>query len=149
MSLVGRFSGDGEQDMIAAALLGLSLVVNAAFEPTDLSPNAGADGRQMTARQKFSAMRPVVGSATDCVVRAVTADPRFRRTPAADMNELIVASMGSCADAMRALIETHDRLFGEGSGEAFFMGPYLDSLPVSVNKIVNGVAAPADPPSKP
>ena len=110
MSLVGRFSGDGEQDMIAAALLGLSLVVNAAFEPTDLSPNAGADGRQMTARQKFSAMRPVVRSATDCVVRTVTADPRFRRTPAADMNELIVASMGSCADAMRALIETHDEL---------------------------------------
>jgi len=45
--------------------------------------------------------------------------------------------MDACIDAMRAMISAHDRLFGEGSGEAFFMGPYLDVLPATVNKLVN------------
>jgi hypothetical protein len=37
---------------------------------------------------------------------------------------------------MRAMIEAHDRIYGEGSGETFFMGPYLDMLPVTVIKAV-------------
>ena len=38
----------------------------------------------------------------------------------------------SCVDAVRAMIDAHDRLFGEGAGESFFMGPYLDALPDAV-----------------
>jgi len=38
------------------------------------------------------------------------------------------------------MIETHDRLFGQGSGEAFFMGPYLDTLPRAVTRQVKGTA---------
>jgi len=132
--------------MIKAAALGLSLVMSAGLAPTDLAPNADAHRPPMTAQQKFTVLRPALRSATDCVVRTVTADPRFRQTSApSDMSELIVAAMAPCAGVMRALIDAHDRLFGEGSGEAFFMGPYLDGLPTSVNRIVNGVAAPADP----
>jgi hypothetical protein len=37
---------------------------------------------------------------------------------------------------VRALIEAYDRYFGEGEGEAFFMGPYLDVLPSAVSKWV-------------
>ena len=44
--------------------------------------------------------------------------------------------MESCADAMRSMIEAHDKLFGQGSGEAFFMGPYLEVLPAAVTKWV-------------
>jgi hypothetical protein len=125
--------------MIAAALLGLSLVVTATYEPTDLAPNAEAKFPSiMSPRQKFAALRPLVRTATDCVVQAITADPRFRR---ADMNELIVASMTPCANAMRSMIDAHDRLFGAGSGEAFFMGPYLEGLPITVDKLVKGAAA--------
>ena len=40
---------------------------------------------------------------------------------------------------MRALIEAHDRLFGEGTGEAFFMGPYLEILPKAVTRQVKGL----------
>src|SRR5580700_8086507 len=128
--------------MIAAALLGLSLVVNATYEPTDFAPNAEANSSQMTPQQKFAALRPLVRSATDCVVHAITTDPRFRRSAAgADMNELIVASMAPCADAMRSMIDAHDRLFGAGSGEAFFMGPYLEGLPLTVDKLVKDTAA--------
>ncbi len=30
------------------------------------------------------------------------------------------------------MIDTYDRYYGEGTGEAFFMGPYLDVLPKAV-----------------
>jgi len=33
---------------------------------------------------------------------------------------------------VRAMIYAYDRYYGEGSGEAFFMGPYLDVLPKAV-----------------
>jgi hypothetical protein len=128
--------------MIAAALLGLSLAINTTFEPEDLAPNTQARAvSQMSPRQKLAALRPMIRSATDCVVRAIEADPRFsRESEPADVNELIVASMAPCADAMRSMIDAHDRLFGEGSGEAFFMGPYLDGLPLTINQLVKGAA---------
>jgi hypothetical protein len=128
--------------MLAAALLTLSLAVNTTYEPEDLAPNSYARAlNQMSPQQKFATLRPLVRSATDCVVRAVENDPRFSRSTAPDdMNELIVSSMAPCADAMRSMIEAHDRLFGEGSGEAFFMGPYLEGLPLTINKMVKGAA---------
>ena len=134
--------------MLAAALLGLSLVVNVSFEPNDLTPNAEARATaQMSPRQKLTTLRPLIRSATECVLHAVAADPRYRPTLAsADMNELIVASMTPCADAMRSMIEAHDRLFGEGSGETFFMGPYLDGLPLTIDGMVKDGGAPATDP---
>ena len=37
-----------------------------------------------------------------------------------------------------AMIDGYDRYFGEGAGEAFFMGPYLDVLPSAVSEWVSG-----------
>jgi hypothetical protein len=126
----------------AAALLTLSLAVNATYEPEDFAPKSYPRAlAQMSPQQKFASLRPLVRSATDCIVRTIEADPRFSRSTApADVNELIVASMAPCADVMRSMIEAHDRLFGEGSGEAFFMGPYLEGLPLTVNKLVKGAS---------
>jgi hypothetical protein len=126
--------------MILAALLGLSLVSSVAFDPELTTPAAPAarSGTQMSERQKAAVLRPLIRSANDCVAHAVAADPRFHREDdPAEVNELIVASMETCIAAMRAMIDAHDRLFGEGSGEAFFMGPYLDVLPATVNKLVH------------
>ena len=127
--------------MIAAALLSLSLAVSTTYEPEDLAPNTYARAlAQMTPQQKFATLRPLVRSANDCVIHAIEADPRFRSVAATDMNELIVSSMAPCAEAMRSMIDANDRLFGEGSGEAFFMGPYLEGLPLTINKMVKGAA---------
>ena len=128
--------------MIAAALLSLSLAVSTTYEPEDLAPNTYARSlAQMSPQQKFATLRPLVRSANNCVIHAIEADPRFRRTAeTADMNELIVASMAPCAEAMRSMIDAHDRLFGEGSGEAFFMGPYLEGLPLTISKMAKGAA---------
>jgi hypothetical protein len=127
--------------VILAAMVGLSLVSNVSFDPHLTKPVGSAalqPGTQMSPHQKAAVLRPLIRSANDCVAHAVAANPRFHKNEeAGEVNELIVASMDACLDAMRAMISAHDRLFGEGSGEAFFMGPYLDVLPATVNKLVN------------
>ena len=61
-------------------------------------------------------------------------DPRFRKqAPHTELGDIIVASVPSCVGAVRAMIDAYDRHFGDGTGEAFFMGPYLDALPAAVS----------------
>jgi hypothetical protein len=47
-----------------------------------------------------------------------------------------VDSVPSCVDAVRAMIDAHDRVFGEGAGETFFLGPYLDALPEAIRRLI-------------
>jgi hypothetical protein len=125
--------------MFKAALFGLSLVLNTAVEPYQPPLDPDAARIQMSAQQKNAVIQPLMRSATDCIVRAVSTNPKFKVSmdPAA-LNELIVSSMEYCIDSMRTMIEAHDRLFGEGTGEAFFMGPYLEILPKAVSRQVKG-----------
>ncbi len=44
-----------------------------------------------------------------------------------------------------SLPDAHDRYFGEGSGETFFMGAYLDTLPDAVIKAVEKSGEAAGP----
>jgi len=114
--------------MILAPLLGTALVVAVATEPlNDLTAKATP-----SAQQRVAATEPLVRSATECIVRAVTADPRYAAKPTAPLGDLIVDSMPSCLTPVRAMIDAYDRYYGAGSGEAFFMGPYLDVLPKAV-----------------
>ncbi|HET7679925.1 MAG TPA: hypothetical protein VFK79_07295 [Xanthobacteraceae bacterium] len=125
--------------MIKGVLFGLSLVVNAAFEPYQPQLEPEAARLQMSVQQKNAVIQPLLRTATDCIVRAVARDPKFQATlPPGDINELIVSSMEGCVEPMRAMIDAHDRLFGEGTGEAFFMGPYLEILPKAVTRQVKG-----------
>jgi hypothetical protein len=115
--------------MILAPLAAAALVISVATSPmTD--PNAAV---QMSAQQRSAAIAPLVRSATDCIARSVNADPRYRNQDT-DLGDLIVDSMTVCLSQVRALIAGYDRYFGEGAGEAFFMGPYLDVLPTAVEK---------------
>jgi hypothetical protein len=59
-------------------------------------------------------------------------DPRFTAEPRAGVGDLIVESIRSCRTPVRAMIDAYDRYYGDGAGEAFFMGPYLDVLPKAV-----------------
>jgi hypothetical protein len=115
--------------MIVAPLLGAALFVNVATGPL----TGPADGEaSLTLQQKAAATEPLVRSATDCIVHAVTSDPRFAAEPHAAVGDLIVESIRSCRTPVRAMIDAYDRYYGEGAGEAFFMGPYLDVLPKAV-----------------
>lgn len=110
--------------MIWAPLAAASLVVTIATGPVSdqFGPN--------TAARKDAALQAAVRAATECIVRAVAADPRAQDgDPRSMLGELIVDLMPACAGRMREMIEAYDASFGPGSGEAYFMGPYLDELP--------------------
>lgn len=131
--------------MILETLFGLSLVLNVSLDsqmpaPPDPAPAAWL---QMSVRQKDAALLPLVRRATDCVVRKVTSDPRYNDEIRQDeINDLIVDSISACGRAVRAMIAAHDRMYGNGSGEAFLLGPYLDVLPSAVVRQVK-IKAPA------
>jgi hypothetical protein len=112
---------------LAAVVLVVSVATGPSADPSRLS--------SMSAHQKTLALQPLVRSATECIARTVSADPRFVERNA-DLGDLIVDSMPTCGAQVRAMIDAYDRYFGEGEGEAFFMGAYLDVLPVAVNKWV-------------
>ncbi len=110
--------------MLVAPLLGTALLVAVATDPLDDSAAAS-----LSAQEKMAKTEPLVRSATDCIVRAIVADPHYAT---AQLGDLIVASMPSCMAPVRAMIDAYDRYYGDGTGEAFFMGPYLDVLPKAV-----------------
>jgi hypothetical protein len=114
--------------MIFAPLVGATLMIAVATDPlNDLTANAN-----LSAQEKIAATERLVRSATECIVRAVVADPRYATKAAVGLGDLIVGSMPSCIAPVRAMIDAYDRYYGEGTGEAFFMGPYLDALPKAV-----------------
>jgi hypothetical protein len=117
--------------MILAPLAAAALVVSVAIGPTSDPRFVPA----LSVQQKSAAMQPLMRSATECIARAVSTDPRFGKRDA-DLGDLIVDSMAHCAVQVGAMIEAYDRYFGDGEGEAFFMGPYLDVLPSAVSQWV-------------
>jgi hypothetical protein len=124
--------------MILAPFLGTALVVAVATGPLNDAP----DSANLSAQQKSAVMQPLVRSATDCIVHAVVADPRYGTKPIAELGDLIVDSMPACVAPVRAMIDAYDHYYGEGSGQAFFMGPYLDVLPKAVVAASKKAAAP-------
>jgi len=116
--------------MILAKLAGAALVVSIATGPL-IDPKGSM--MQLSNQQKNAAMQPLVRSATECIAQAVVGDARFR-VPDVGLGDLIVDSMTTCLGPVRAMIDAYDRYFGDGTGEAFFMGPYLDVLPAAVDK---------------
>ncbi len=118
--------------MILAPLAGAALVMSVVTGPI-VEPKGTIE---MTMQQKNTAMRPLIRSATECIARAVAADPRLDQGPPSGLGDLIVDSIPACVRPVRAMIDGYDRYFGDGAGEAFFMGPYLDLLPNAVSKWV-------------
>jgi hypothetical protein len=96
----------------------------------------------LSPREKSAATQTLMRSATDCIAHAVFANPRYSASGSAELGDLIVASIPSCVTPVRAMIDGYDQYYGEGSGEAFFMGPYLDALPKLVIEAGKKAAAP-------
>jgi hypothetical protein len=128
--------------MIVGAIVGLSLIVNVSVDRGAIDRDAGVYAEpRYTDAQKQAAVRPLMKSATECIARKVAADPRYLQlSQAGDVTDLIVNSITPCLPAVRALIDTHDQLYGECSGETFFMGPYLDALPAAVGEWIKHTA---------
>src|ERR1700722_2425679 len=123
--------GLGDIVMILPALTALPLVILTAATADIDRDRVPA---HLSSQERTAAVQPFVTRATECVARKVAADPRA--SDASQLGDLIVDSMPTCADLMRAMITTYDRYFGNGRGEAFFSGPYLDILPTAISKWV-------------
>jgi len=127
--------------MLLKTLLGASLLVSASIDrqiQDRFAPGEEESAVHMSSQQKNAAVRPLVRSATECVARTVSADPRLGEAiKHGDVNDLIVDSMTLCVDAMRKMIDGYDRYYGAGAGETFFSGPYLDVLPAAVHKLLD------------
>jgi len=113
--------------MIPAPLVAVAFVYTITTGPEVTAPQAS-----LSAQQKRAAMQPLVRSATKCIANRVAEDPRF--TTGVDLGDLIVDSMPSCVGPVRTMIDAYDLYYGTGSGDAFFMGPYLDILPRAVDE---------------
>lgn len=117
--------------MILPALTGASLLIMTAAVP-DI--DSGTAPTHLSIQRRTAAVQPAINRATECVARAVAADPRA--IDASRLGDAIVDSMAPCREVMRSMIDTYDTYFGDGTGEAFFSGPYLEVLPKAVNKWV-------------
>ena len=117
--------------MILPALTAIPLLILTSATPdSDLvSPSV-----HLSSQQRSAAVQPFISRATECVARSVAA--KSRSSDAGQLGDLIVDSMPPCADLVRAMIVTYDDYFGQGTGEAFFSGPYLNVLPTAVSKWV-------------
>jgi hypothetical protein len=118
--------------MILAAAVAASLVMPVSIDHAEPLPLEPALDRSVPPARKSVAIRPLMNRATDCIARTVWADPRFATADPAARNNLIVDSVPSCIAPLRAMIDAYDQMFGDGAGEKFFMGPYLDALPEAI-----------------
>ena len=116
---------------VAKSLVAASLIVPVAIDRSVSWPLPDA-GTALPFTKKDAAVATLVSSATECIARTVAANPRLTVATAAEFNELIVESVPSCTDDLRAMIDAYDRIYGEGAGQTFFNGVYLDDLPTAV-----------------
>jgi hypothetical protein len=118
--------------MILEPLFGLSLVLSISLDLQTPAAETGA-WAPISTRQRDAKLLPLVREATNCIMRRVYVDPRYTANlRPGEINDLIVDSMAGCIKPVRAMMDAHDRLYGNGSGEAFLLGPYLDILPAAV-----------------
>lgn len=119
--------------MILESVFGLSLVLNVSLETRAAVPKTSIAWSQLSVVERQVKLLPLIARATDCILRRIAADPRYSADLRPDeINDLIADSLRGCARPLRVLVETHDSLYGPGSGEAFLLGPYLDVLPAAV-----------------
>jgi len=118
--------------MILESVFGLSLVLNVSLD-TEIPHRQAPVWSELSVADRQARLLPLVARATDCILRRIADDPRDRPDLRPDeLNAMIADSLRGCARPLRAMIDMHDRLYGEGSGEAFLLGPYLDVLPSAV-----------------
>ena len=119
--------------MILESVFGLSLVLNVSLESKVPAAGHVIAWSQPSVVERQAELPPAIARATDCILRRIGDDPRYRADlRPGEINDLIADSLRGCARPLRALIETHDRMYGPGSGESFLLGPFLDVLPSAV-----------------
>src|SRR5262245_20717651 len=113
--------------MLLNARVGATMMVTLAA--TGPAPDR-AESAKLSNAEKAAVVQRVINHATDCVVHQIRASTQSTQ----DLGEQIVAAMPTCAETMRAMIESFDTTYGEGTGETFFSGSFLDLLPQVISR---------------
>jgi len=79
-----------------------------------------------------------VKAATDCVAAAALNNPEittfYRENRLRDVTNWIVLRSSACDNPLNAMRLLHDRIYGQGTGQAFLRGDYLNDLPRAVGE---------------
>ncbi|MFC1459597.1 hypothetical protein ACETIH_23440 [Microvirga arabica] len=96
-----------------------------------LAPLAGAAQEYgLTDQQRRRLHLPYVRAATDCLARAIAVDiPALDNARNGQWYEALIAVQGICRPVLVDMVREHDRLYGPGTGDVFFKGPYVADLP--------------------
>lgn len=103
---------------IALALVGFALIV-------------GAEAAQDIDAAKRLKILPHIRAASDCIAREYANEED--KTAALRQMEITydpysASAVGRCGFALRDMIYAHDRIYGAGTGEQFYKGPYLQDV---------------------
>lgn len=119
--------------MILESVFGLSLVLNVSLDPRIPDRRESVGWSRLSMAERQAKLMPLVSHATECILRAIAADPRYQADLRPnEIDDLIAEALRGCAQPLQAMVAMHDSLYGAGSGEAFLLGPYLDVLPAAV-----------------
>lgn len=122
--------------MMLDSVFGLSLALTVSLQSPLPQAEAGARLPALSVHTREAQLLPYVQKATACILHRAGARVHVE-LPGDALNALIARSMRACAGPLRAMVGAHDRLHGEGSGENFLLGPYLDVLPAAVLREVH------------
>ena len=76
---------------------------------------------------------PTVRASTDCIARAIAANPTaLSHARQENWLEAVKSTAEECKSSGSHLIAEHDRLYGPGTGRTFMEGPYAADLPRAV-----------------
>ena len=105
------------------AALGLTVILMASTAPA-------------TARTELESAS--VKAATDCVAAAALNNSEittlYRENRLREVTNWVVLRSNACDNPLNAMRLLHDRIYGQGTGQAFLRGDYLDDLPRAVGE---------------
>jgi hypothetical protein len=90
------------------------------------------------AKERSALESASVKAASDCVAAAALNNPNittlYRENRLSEVTNWIVLQSSACDNQLTAMRLLHDRLYGEGTGQAFLRGDYLADLPRAVGE---------------
>jgi hypothetical protein len=120
-----------------AALVTQSEVVFAQQPPLSINGD-----QQVTESQKRKTHLPYVRATTECFTQAVLKQNDIAQKIQMNQIQSAVFSVGAgCSQEVQLMIKKHDEIYGYGTGQSFFTGPYLNDLPRAVLTRIRPVLA--------
>lgn len=94
----------------------------------------------LTEAQKRKIHLPYVRAATNCISNFLMANPESLRLARQGRwaDALQTMPKGQCGAEISVLVTTHDQLYGAGTGQTFFTGPYITDLPRALGTRLKG-----------